>query len=296
MSLAPRRLRTALLLTALLATFAALSGRAQASPPLRMAFITVGQGDATLITSPTGKTILIDGGPRDAGPALVARLRAQGSGPLDLVLLTHRHADHLGGLSEVVRSFGARLYMDAPFPHPSPAYSALMRTLAANAVPVRGAERGRRIDIGGGAWLTLLSPPEPTLTGTRSDVNANSVVVRLDYGETSALFAADAEAATERWLLESGATLAASVLKVAHHGSRYSSGAAFLRAVNPEIAIVSVGATNDYGHPAPDALARLAKRGARVFRTDRDGTITVELDGTHVKARAERDTTAWVAR
>jgi beta-lactamase superfamily II metal-dependent hydrolase len=279
-----------------LAALVALSGRAQAAPPLRIAFITVGQGDAALITSPTGKTVLIDGGPRDAGPALVARLRAQRSRPLDLVLLTHRHADHLGGLAEVVRNLGARLYMDAPFPHPSPAYAELMRTLAAQSIPVRGAERGRRIDIGGGAWLTLLSPPEPSLTGTRSDVNANSVIVRLDYGETSALFAADAEAATERWLLQSGAKLSASVLKVAHHGSHYSSGAAFLHAVSPAIAIVSVGASNDYGHPAPDALARLAKRGARVFRTDRDGTITVELDGTHVKAQGEHEPTAWVAR
>src|SRR6478609_1537630 len=97
-------------LTLFLAALVALSGRAQAAPPLRIAFITVGQGDAAVITSPTGKTILIDGGPRDAGPTLVARLRAQGSRPLDLVLLTHRHADHLGGLAEVVRNLGARLY------------------------------------------------------------------------------------------------------------------------------------------------------------------------------------------
>jgi competence protein ComEC len=293
-SFAARPLRIVLLVATMLCGLAA---RAAAAPPVRIEFVAVGQGDATIVTSPTGKTVLIDGGPHDAGPALVEHLRARlagGARPLDLVLLTHRHADHLGGLAEVIRTIGARLYMDAPFAHPSPAYASLMRLLAARAVPVRTAERGRRIAIGGGAFLTLLSPPQPVLTGTRSDVNANSVVVRLDYGQTAALFAADAEAPTERWLLDSGATLAASVLKVAHHGSRYSSGGAFLRAVNPTVAVISVGQGNDYGHPAPETVARLERRGARVFRTDRDGTITVELDGARVMARAARDTAAWI--
>ncbi len=289
----PRWPRSVLLALALLA---AIVGSARAAPPLRIELISVGQGDAAFITSPTGKTILIDGGPRQAGPALVSLARAHGGRPLDLVLLTHRHADHLGGLADVIRAVGARMYMDAPFPHPSKAYTALIHALDARGVPVRAAERGRRIDIGGGAWLTLLSPPVPALTGTRSDVNANSVVVRLDYGKTSALFAADAEAATERWLLASGARVAATVLKVAHHGSQYSSGAAFLRAVSPTVAIVSVGETNDYGHPAPETLARLAKAGTRLYRTDRDGTITVEMDGARVRTHAEHDVAALVAK
>jgi competence protein ComEC len=291
--MAPRSLRLARLTIALLALWAF---DAQAAPSLTIDFLAVGQGDAALITSPTGKTILIDGGPRDAGPIVTARLRTHAGHPLDLVLLTHRHADHLGGLADVVRSVGARMYIDAPFPHPTPAYAALIDALTARAIPVRTAQRGRRIDIGGGAWLTLLSPPEPTLTRTRSDVNANSVVVRLDYGGTSALFAADAEAATERWLLASGQALTASVLKVAHHGSRYSSGLAFLRAVNPTVAVISVGETNDYGHPAPETLTRLARRGINVYRTDRDGTVTVEMDGTHVRAHAGRETAALVTK
>src|SRR5690349_14903520 len=99
MSIAPGRSRIALLVTAVMV----LTGQAWAAPPLRIEFMSVGQGDAALITSPTGKTILVDGGPHEAGPALAARLRARGGGPLDLVLLTHRHADHLGGLAEVVR-------------------------------------------------------------------------------------------------------------------------------------------------------------------------------------------------
>ncbi len=190
---------------------------------MRVDFIDVGQGDAALITSPTGKTVLVDGGPHESVAALTGFLRGRGVGPIDMVILTHRHADHLGGLATVVRTFGARFYLDAPFPHPSPAYDALLDALEAAKVPVRTATRGRVIDLGGGASITLLGPPEPVIVGSRSDVNANSVVLRLDYRTIGMLFAADAEAKTERWLLESGVPLEAAVLKVAHHGSRYSS-------------------------------------------------------------------------
>jgi hypothetical protein len=128
------------------------------SPPLRIDFISVGQGDAARITSPTGKTVLVDGGPREAAGELVAFLRGHGVGPIDLVVLTHRHADHLGGLAAVVRAVGVKMFMDAPFPHPSSAYTALLAALEAAAVPVRSAERGRTVELGGGATITLTLP------------------------------------------------------------------------------------------------------------------------------------------
>jgi beta-lactamase superfamily II metal-dependent hydrolase len=258
---------------------------ARRAPALRVDFISVGQGDAALITSPTGKTVLVDGGPREAAGELVAFLRGRGVGPIDLVVLTHRHADHLGGLAAVVREVGVKMFMDAPFPHPSSAYAALLAALEAAAVPVRSAERGRTVDLGGGATITLLTPPEPPIVGSRSDVNANSVVMRLDYGATGVLFAADAEAKTEDWLLGHGARLAADVLKVAHHGGKYSSTARFLRAVRPRVAIVSAGEGNDYGHPALRTVEALARVPARLYRTDRDGTITVETDGARIEVR-----------
>jgi beta-lactamase superfamily II metal-dependent hydrolase len=182
----------------------------------------------------------------------------------------------------VVRDLGTRLFMDATHPHPTPLYDSLMHALDERSIPVRQAERGRRIDLGGGAWATLLSPPIPLITRSRSNVNANSVVVRIDYGKIGILFAGDAEAPTERWLLADGAKLGAQVLKVAHHGSRYSSTAPFLRAVHPTIAVMSVGTGNDYGHPAPETIARLEKLGAQVLRTDLDGTVTVETDGERI--------------
>jgi len=158
---------------------------------LRIDFIAVGQGDAALVTSPTGKTVLIDGGPRASADALTTFLRGRVKAPIDLVLLTHRHDDHFGGLKQVAQTFGIRMFMDAPIEHLSPAYEALLKTLEARKVPVRTAERGRTIDLGGGATVTLLSPPDPPIARARSKVNANSVIARLDYRGLAVLFAAE---------------------------------------------------------------------------------------------------------
>jgi competence protein ComEC len=267
------------------------AGPALAAGTLRVDFIDVGQGDAALVISPTGKTLLIDGGPHHSAPQLTAFLAAHLHGPIDLVLLTHRHEDHLGGLAEAVRQFGARKFLDAPVEHAEKGYTSLMRALEATGAEVGNATRGRVIDLGGGAKVTLLGPPDPLITGSHSDVNANSVVARLTYGEFSVLFAGDAEAPTETWLLASGAPLRSVVLKVAHHGSRYASAARFLKAVGARIAVVSVGAGNRYHHPAPATLERIARAGATVYRTDMDGDVTVESDGTtsvHVRTARGR--------
>ena len=170
------------------------------------------------------------GGPVGRRAALTTFLDAETDRPLDLILLSHRHEDHLGGLVAAVHHRGARLFLDAPVPHPGPAYTALMHELEDRQVVVRQATRGRRIDLGGGAVMTLLGPPDPPITGSRSDVNANSVVARLSYGKFAVLFTGDAEAPTEQWLLAAGAPVQATVLKVAHHGSRYASRVGFLRA------------------------------------------------------------------
>ena len=259
---------------------------AQAPQPtgrLRVDFIDVGQGDAALVTSPAGKTVLIDGGLAEAGDTVVAFLGGRGIETLDLVFLTHRHADHLGGLPAVVKKFSTRMFLDAPYPHEIQEYARLLALLDQQHVPVRQAERGRSIDLGAGARLTLLGPPEPPITNSRSDVNANSVVSRIDFGKVGILFAADAEAQTERWLLDSQVNLRAAVLKVAHHGSRYSSTPKFLQAVQPLVAVVSVGAGNEYHHPDAQTLERLARMGARVLRTDVDGPITIESDGSKIE-------------
>lgn len=257
------------------------------APELRVDFLDVGHGDAILITSPAGKTVLIDGGGREAGGRVATFIRRRTREPIDLVMLTHRHADHLGGLAEVISRQGARAFMDAVFAHPSPAYDHLIQVLERAQVPVREAVRGREIDLGGGARLVLLTPPDPLIEGSRSDANANSLVSRLELGRVRLLLTGDAEATTESWLVESRADVRADVLKLSHHGSKHSSTAAFLRAVSPRIAVATAGPGERSGTLQPETEARVAAVGARLYRTDRDGNITLWTDGRDVRVEVE---------
>jgi beta-lactamase superfamily II metal-dependent hydrolase len=252
---------------------------------LRVDFIDVGHGDSILITSPTGKTVLIDGAKREAGHAVVEHLQARHAGPLDLILVSHRHEDHIGGLAQVITSVGARQFMDAPSEHDSRAYRKLLETLQARQIPVLTATRDRHVDLGGGAQLTLLGPPDPPLLNARSEENANSVVSRLDYGRFSVLLTGDAETETETWLLASGARLAATVLKVGHHGSKSSSSQPFLDAIRPGLAVISSDAEDAEKSGHEKILQRLESRGIRVLRTDVEGTISIETDGSTIELR-----------
>lgn len=254
---------------------------------LALTFFDIGQGDAALIVSPTGKRILVDGGPPESGPRLLEALRRLRVDSIDLIVLSHPHMDHLGGLKDVVASLPVRMFLDSAYPSTSPGYTALLRLLQARGVTLAQSIIDRTIEIGDGATLRFLGPPSPWLTNTRSDVNANSVVVLLSWRGRTALFTGDAEPETERWLLARApqglAALPAELLKVAHHGGRFSSTAAFLQAVRPRIAVISSGAGNDYGHPTAEALGRLTEIGARVLRTDQLGDITLR----------SRDGQAW---
>jgi len=260
---------------------------------LTVDFIDVGHGDAILVTSPAGKRVLVDGGRGESGAAVAAFIRARSVAPLDLVVLTHRHADHLGGLAAVIAAPGARLFLDAATPegtraHASPAYTRLIALLAEHGIPVREARRGRSVDLGGGAVLVLLTPPEPPIAGSRSDVNANSVVARLELGQVRMLLTGDAEAVTEDWLLDSGADVRADVLKLAHHGSAYSSSPRFLAAVHARLAVASCGPVGHVGQLDPGTAARVERTGARLYRTDLDGTIEVSTDGRDLRVETER--------
>ena len=255
-------------------------------PPTPSAAVTVevmavGHGDAILIAAPAGKSVLIEGGEAEAAPGVLASLHRRGACPVDLVLLTHRHADHLGGLAKVIEACGARLFMDGGAEHPSRQYNHLLQVIEERHVPLRRATAGRRIDLGAGATLTLLGPPDPLLEAGAVKVNANSVVARLLVGNTSMLLTGDAESHEEAWLIATYPSLRSTVLKLGHHGSRTSTTAAFLAKVSPRLAVVSC-APGDGKHPHPETLKRLARAHTKVVSTGDEGTLVLGFHGDRV--------------
>jgi len=271
---------------------------AAAPPQLVVTFLDVGQGDSIVIQGPSGRAVLVDGGGEVEGhltgydigarrvvPAL-RRLRLRG---IDVLLLSHPHEDHVGGLVAVLQNFPVGLVLDSGFVHPAPSYPRFLRLVEEKQVPYRLARRGQLLDLGGGAAAVLLNPREPLVIGSGSDVHANSVVARLVYGTASVLLTGDIEALTEAILLSEGTDLRSTVLKVAHHGSATSSTPAFLEAVAPRVAVISVGAMNPFGHPHRATLDALHAVGAAVYRTDVHGAVTVSTDGTQLWVRAVRD-------
>jgi competence protein ComEC len=260
---------------------------AAAAGKLTVAFLDIGQGDATLVSLPTGEHVLIDGGDNGEEKRLVGYLRARGVKALDMVIMTHPHADHIGGLDLVWTTFPIRLALDAGTSTPSRTYNRALQAIAAKGIPLRLGRPGM-VKQYGPVKLEVLAPAEPLLTGTRSDLNNNSIITKWTYGGFSVLMTGDAEAEQLDRLMKSKANLQATVLKVPHHGSRYTMNAAFLAAVKPKVAVVSAGKGNDYKHPHKEALARLAKVGAHTHVTAQRGTLTVTSNGHGFELKAER--------
>lgn len=246
----------------------------------------IGQGDAILVRTPAGKSVLIDAG--DGKIDVAPLLRERGVEQLDLVVGTHPHADHIGGMQEVVEALPVRNYTDNGLPHTTQTYDKLMAAIEAREIPYRAAQDGQVYDLDDGARLDVLFPAEAPLQNTRSDLNANSVVIRLTHQGHCMLLVGDAEAPTEDALVTRGLG-PCEVLKVAHHGSNHSSTPRFLDAVKPRYALVSVGEGNRYGHPGEETMERLHAAGVTVYRTDLGGTITVlsSEDGLEIRTARE---------
>ncbi len=246
---------------------------------LAVHFIDVGQGDAILIETRPGLIVLIDGGTRTAGRVVVDYLVARGIREIDIVIATHPHADHIGGLIEVLRSFTVHRVIDSGVPHTTATYRDFLLAVEAQPDTLYEFPENQVIQLSDSVTLSILGPDQPF-----SSINDNSVVCRVDFGSTSFLFTGDAEHAAEARLLARGVNLNADVLKVGHHGSRTSTTQAFLDAVGPDHAVIQVGAGNTYGHPADETLIRLEAAGAEVYRNDIHGHIVFESSGTAIMA------------
>jgi len=246
---------------------------------LRVDMLDVGQADSILITTPAGKRVLIDAGKGSDDAS--EQLRRMGVDKLNLVVATHPHQDHVGGMKSVLEDIEVGLYLDSGQTHTTATYEKLMATVEAREVPYQSALTGQVFNLDDGIVLQVLWPGERKLRGTRSDLNSNSVVVRVDHGENCFLFTGDAEEPTEREVLR-GEVGECDVLKVAHHGSDHSTSDAWLRAVNPSIALISCGQDNRYGHPGQTTVDKLRQSGVAIYRTDETGHITVQSDGVNL--------------
>jgi competence protein ComEC len=243
---------------------------------LSVTFLDVGQGDAILIEGPGGQRILVDGGPGgDVLSGALGRRLPFHDRRIDLVVVTHPGSDHIGGLPEVLESYDVGAVLDSAIESESPFYEALLEAADAAGVPRYAAALGQTIDLGGGARIEVIGP-ESSL-GAGADPNDASTVLRVVMGKVSFLLTGDIEADGEAALVRSGVELRATVLKVAHHGSSTSTTTAFLSRAAPAIDVISVGATNTFGHPTAEVLSRLSD--GYVLRTDEDGDVRMETDG-----------------
>jgi competence protein ComEC len=271
-------------------------GSANTGSGLALHFLDVGQGDGAVLRTPAGRWVLIDAGPRgdnvDAGRRVVVPfLASQGAGELAMVIVSHAHADHLGGVASVLERYKAALVLEPGALVADPLYYGFLDELAAEAIPWHAGRRGERTVLDG-VGFTILHP-DPLWPGWGEDVNEDSLVLLVEYGAFQALFAGDAGFPAETEMR--GHAGAVDLLKVGHHGSRGSTGDEWLDSLRPRAAVISVG-RNTYGHPSPQTLARLRHRRVEVWRTDRDGPVTVTTDGERMTLEAGGRATEYDVR
>jgi competence protein ComEC len=261
---------------------------------LELHVLDVGQGDAILLRTPNNRWMLFDAGPEwtggDAGRSVIVPYLRRRGGSLEAFILSHPHADHVGGGATVFASFTPRSYFDAAFAGGSQAYKASLVAARDDGIEWHRVHPGDSLSLDG-VLVSFLAPDSVWTVGLR-DPNLASTIALVRYGAVRFLLVGDAEKAEEDWLVARyGSDLSADVLKVGHHGSSTSTSDAFLAAVHPELAVISVGARNRYGHPSLDVLGSLSRAGVEVLRTDKAGTVVVRTDGS--KLEIEESGRTW---
>ena len=239
----------------------------------------VGQGDAIFIRAPNGNQVLIDGGPDTTVLTKLGQTLPWWDRSIDLLLLTHPHADHLDGLLEVLERYAVGRVVESGVNHSIPEYQIWHDAIAARHIPVAMARNGVVIHLGAETSIKVLAPLGSFLDASPRNIHAASVVGELAFASSTVLFMADAEAALERELIRRGEIRPVDVLKVGHHGSKTSTSEALLGASRPRLAVISVGRKNRYGHPTQEVLDRLERFGIQTYRTDQDGDVVLVSNG-----------------
>ncbi len=253
---------------------------------LRVHILDVGQADCILIQGPE-KVLVIDGGESGDASTIIQYLQKQGVERIDYYLNTHPHSDHYGGITQVMQAIPTGEFFHHPVPEEhtptTRSYQKLIQYLLDSKTKTTVLDPGDTLDLGGGAVLTILAPLEGY-----EDMNNNSLVGRLTFGERAFLFTGDAEKKSEKAILESGVELSADVYSIPHHGSNTGMTQKFLDQVKPQYATISVGKDNDYGHPHRDTIQRLSDGEIPCLRTDLLGNIVFETDGKTLSLSTDR--------
>ena len=254
---------------------------------LTVKMLNVGQADSFLLET-AGKRVLIDAGEQKTD--VEEQLRSKNIRDIDLVIATHPHADHIGGMQRVVETTNIKLYMDNGFPATSAGYNNLMEAVeakvSAGTMKYRVGRQGQRLNFGPEAYFEILWPNEEGLTGTRSDTNANSIILKLTHKNVCMLFMGDAEEETERQVIPQ-LDGKCHVYKASHHGSKHSNIPDLINIIKPDVALISCGLANKHGHPGESTLKNLSAVGAEIYRTDLMGEITLVSDGDTVSVAME---------
>jgi competence protein ComEC len=287
LAFSPRWLVLPLLLVAILVWSVILT---MPDDRLHVSFLDVGQGDSVLVQTPSGRNILIDGGPDPQKINLELGKRLPfWDRTIDLVVCTQPQADHVTGLVDVLQRYRVEQVLESGVSYNSSIYQEWCNLVEGKGTEHNTACAGQEIDLGSEVKMEVLNPPASLWNSTSADVDNNGVVLRLSWNNVSFLFTADIRAEAELELIMQRANLRSTILKVAHHGSDTSTSQHFLAAVDPEVAVICVGADNPFGHPGGEVLDRLTDRLGEdnVYRTDQDGTIEFITDGERLWVRTD---------
>lgn len=277
----PQRTRTILLASALVgiafAVFFVREIRLLPDGRLHVHVLDIGQGDSILLVSPTGKQVLIDGGPNSGVIEPLGKHFSFFDRSLDLVVLTHPDLDHSGGIPEVLHRYHVDAMLLTGIRKEGKVYGEILQLIREKNIPVVIADPAKDIDLGDGVVLDVIWPP-PTLNGVEvEEANDTSIVLRAFFGTGSMLFTGDIGEKAEEAILASGADIDADILKVPHHGSKTSSSTGFLLAITPRLAVISAGRKNQFGHPTPLVVDRYRHFGIPLRVTAEEGTISLDF-------------------
>ena len=274
------------LLLVLIISFLLLFSLNSTAENLKIHFIDVGQGDSVLIEEAGGKNILVDGGDRanSIADGIIDYLKKQKLKKLDYIISTHPHADHIGGLVDIMDNFEVGTVLDSGKIHSSKTYENYLIKIDQENINFKTPRRGDQFEIGE-SKITFLHPAEPV---ENYNLNNSSLVFVLEYANQKFLFTGDIEREVEKELLQKYPELRVELIKVPHHGSKSSSLSNWISSLNAELAVIQVGADNHYGHPTAEVIKLYQKEGARVYRNDLNGNIVLTADGKNYAVKVDR--------